>query len=657
MNPTRIISTGAFHGPMPAPEPVRQDTSPYRHEDAQALIRRVRVEYIRTPGLGIKEQVARRQLLQCLADPRNQATIDLQEACPLAVRDLPPQLARGLQASRVVLPALERTPAWLGQLANLDEIHVVAPCAPVFDARSLETLKRSCALHIRSSRCETLLLPEGADLHLESVRKQCEVIRTGLDGRAVRHEAHASSLYFKHPDRLDVCFNTLATWANGKEIVCRDLALFWLCLQFDGNTDLLYRISDLSQLASLVPEQIREEYKRLENSDGGEVVDGANFCRFCADLLEGAKLDAPMQGCLVLTPTHVMAMTWQACTGADGAPEFSLRFYEPNITLTHLHYKLSELQGLREGSDTLVANLLDNSGRSLSETCVRFLGVDRESRRAYALARHAPPERLDRILSATSLATWVMMVEGRDTAGMGYLGPRLLEEYGQCHLDFGQALDRLATRLKRDVPQPDGSIESEYTCSTRRLAMDGPEPLRAWSTLLVQLAALGAPYKKDDRKIFVWALRGLEAGMADAYRRESVGLVAAWCDLLAALADTGAIRAPRLLELLIANRKPRNQPDLNFGSLGCAGLTPEMRKLVVPVLNHPVFTRYRFRRMPALRKLRDEAQTTMPGPTPTQTLGLPPAEAPRKGTRPAKTRTQLTTPASPDPSANRRLQA
>ncbi|MDB5856102.1 MAG: secreted effector EspL [Herminiimonas sp.] len=334
------------------------------HQPPRALGVGVWAQYL-IPSLSARVLADRREIADIIdhAVRYGDGNLDFRHASAAALQALPGGALKLLsrQITGVTLPArLDALPRCLIRLSALRSIDVADCKTAELDLTpwDLDTLTVTGATKLR-----WISVNEGTIVSCPAPgirRKVC--VKLFRDGQPVGHTAAGSRRYIKMPARRQFNMNGRYPMPNGELAYCRHIGQWWFGAREirragkrSGDTDPASDMYQVLQSATLFQDALRgndaiQDFKDVDATGTrnilvaddmfGKVVE-QEFVRLCKSGLPATRQIR------VLSVTHAMGLELGAKNGAHGKPEYSLVFYDPNVSATHTRERYQCMREVR----------------------------------------------------------------------------------------------------------------------------------------------------------------------------------------------------------------------------------------------------------------------------------------------------------------------
>jgi hypothetical protein len=204
-------------------------------------------------------------------------------------------------------------------------------------------------------------------------RKVC--VNVYRDGKLLGHTAAGSRRYIKAPAQRTRNINDVYRMRNGERAVCRHIAAWWLGARaarradkesgsIDATRDIYSVLGKPDSFKNAVTEETQDKWAdalyfatrniMVGNDRFGEVVE-----REFREMRRGGI--PAMRQFYVKSSRHAMGLELTVKHGRNGKPEYSLVFYDPNMSATHVRIKYHQL---REARTVALTDLFTRPGRT-----------------------------------------------------------------------------------------------------------------------------------------------------------------------------------------------------------------------------------------------------------------------------------------------------
>jgi hypothetical protein len=275
------------------------------------------------------------------------------------------------QVSRIRLPAgLDALPRCLNRLPRLRSIEMAGCTALQIDVTrwDLDTLTITGRTELRwiDANEKTSVSCPAPGIR----RKVC--VNVYRDGKLVGHTAAGSRRYIKVPARREVNHNGVYTMRSGELAVCRHITTWWfgaraarraekLRGELDPSNDMYSALANRRSFQKAIARATNQRYhdafsgatrNLLVGNDKFGLVIEKEFRRM-------RRGDIPATSQFQMNSnTHAMGLELKVKNGRNGKPEYSLVFYDPNMSESHVRIKYHQCSAAR---NLTVTGLLQNS--------------------------------------------------------------------------------------------------------------------------------------------------------------------------------------------------------------------------------------------------------------------------------------------------------
>lgn len=330
--------------------------------------------YLR-PSLPAASLTNRTELAGIIRDAlrRGDAHLDLRNVSAAALKALPGATLKALapQVTGVTLPnGLDALPRCLNRLTGLRSIEMDKCMARSIDVTpwNLDTLTVTGVTELRwiaANEATSVSCPAPGIR-----RKIC--VNVYRDGKLLGHTAAGSRRYIKTQVRREVNRNGVYTMRDGQRAVCRHITTWWFgaraahrAEKLRGTTepaaDMYEVLRHRRTFRTVVFPDLHEQYYHaLENATRNIMVGNDKFGEVIEKEfrhMRRGELPATRRF-QVNSTTHAMGLELKVKNGRNGKPEYSLVFYDPNMSETHVRIKYHHY---REARGLTVTSLLNNS--------------------------------------------------------------------------------------------------------------------------------------------------------------------------------------------------------------------------------------------------------------------------------------------------------
>lgn len=277
--------------------------------------------------------------------------LDFHNASAAALQAVPGAAIKALarQATAVTLPAgLDGLPRCLNRLKALRSIEMAE-----YTARQIDVTRWDLDTLTVTGRTELRWIAANEDTRVSCPapgirRKVC--VNVYRDGKLLGHTAAGSRRYIKVLDGRALSINGVYTMRNGERAVCRHIAAWWLGARatrredkrsgtFDAANNIYAPLGNRDSFLNAVTEDTVGKWTdalysatrniMVGNDRFGEVVE--------REFRQMRKGDIPAtRQFYVKSARHAMALELGVKHGLNGKPEYSIVFYDPNVSKTHV---------------------------------------------------------------------------------------------------------------------------------------------------------------------------------------------------------------------------------------------------------------------------------------------------------------------------------
>lgn len=291
------------------------------------------------------------------------AHLDFQHVSAPALKALPGAALKALsrQVDGVTLPAgLDALPRCLNRLKGLRSIEMDQCVARQIDVTrwDLDTLTVTGPTALRWIDAN-----EGTRVSCPAPgirRKVC--VNVYRDGELLGHSAAGSRRYIKVPDRREINRNGLYRMRRGQLALCQSITAWWLGARaarhvakrsgtLDAASDMYAPLQNRRSFRRAITTDLEAQYDQalmhatrnnmVGNDRFGEVI-ANEFRRMRRSGIPAKKLFQANSN------THAMGLELTLKNGRNGKPEYSLVFYDPNMTTTHVRSTFHRTQDASE---------------------------------------------------------------------------------------------------------------------------------------------------------------------------------------------------------------------------------------------------------------------------------------------------------------------
>jgi hypothetical protein len=365
------INTGRSGATVPAGRVDKQAASDMR---PQAAVDDPWSHYLR-PSLPAANLARRTELAGIIRDAlrRGEGHLDLRNVSPAALKALPGATLKALapQVTGVALPTgLDALPRCLNRLTGLRSMEMAKCMARSIDVTpwNLDTLTITGVTELRwiaANEATSVSCPAPGIR-----RKIC--VNVYRDGKLQGHTAAGSRRYIKTPTRREVDRNGVYTMRDGQRAVCRHITTWWFGARAARRAEKLQGTTgpatDMYEVlrrrrtfrTAVFPDLHEQFYHALENATRNIMVGNDKFGVVIEKEFRNMRrgeLPATRKF-QVNSTTHAMGLELKVKSGRNGKPEYSLVFYDPNMSETHLRIKYHHY---REARGLTVTSLLNSS--------------------------------------------------------------------------------------------------------------------------------------------------------------------------------------------------------------------------------------------------------------------------------------------------------
>jgi hypothetical protein len=345
---TGRASSTASPGTQPRPAPAGDDLS----------------HFLR-PSLSAASLADRREVIGAIehAVRHGSTNLDFNNASAAALKALPGAALHALarQITGVTLPAgLDALPRCLNRLPRLRSIEMAGCTARQIDVTrwDLETLTVTGRTELRwidANESTSVSCPAPGIR-----RKVC--VNVYRDGKLLGHTAAGSQRYIKVPARREINRNGVYTMRSGELAVCRHITTWWfgartarraekLRGELDPSNDMYAALSSRRLFRNALTSATTQQYfNALEGATRNIMVGNDRFGQVVeSEFRRLRRGDIPATSQFQMnSSSHAMGLELKVKHGRKGKPEYSLVFYDPNMSTTHVRIKYHQCRGARD---------------------------------------------------------------------------------------------------------------------------------------------------------------------------------------------------------------------------------------------------------------------------------------------------------------------
>jgi hypothetical protein len=328
--------------------------------------------YYLRPSLPADRLAERREIIGVidLAAQQGDTQIDFQHVAPAALKAVPSRALKALARHVTGLklpPGLDALPRCLNRLKGLRSLEMAGCTAQQIDVTrwDLDTLTirgRNDLRWIAANEGTSVTCPAPGIR-----RKVC--VNVYRDGKLVGLTGAGSQRYIKVPARRDDNSNGAFAMSNGQPAFCQTITAWWLgarTIRHAGKrsgaikpaSDMYNVLKNRQSFRRAVTPEMETAYDAtashavrnimVGNDNFGKVIER----EFRQMRRGGVPARKPFQ---MNSIDHAMGLELQIKNGRNGKPEYSLVFFDPNVTTTHVRIKYRHS---REARDMTLTSLI-----------------------------------------------------------------------------------------------------------------------------------------------------------------------------------------------------------------------------------------------------------------------------------------------------------
>jgi hypothetical protein len=316
------------------------------------------------PSLSEASLAERREIIGMIerAVLQGDTHLDFQNTNAVALKAVPGAALKALarQVTGVTLPGgLNALPRCLNRLKGLKSIEMTACMARQIDVTpwDLDTLTITGRAELRwvAANDSTRVSCSAPGIR----RKVC--VNVYRDGKLLGHTAAGSQRYIKVPARRNANMNGALPMLDGRIAFCQSITAWWLGARAERHagkrsgatnpaSDMYCVLKNSRSFRRAVTGDMEKQYDEalvhatrnimVGNDRFGEVIE-TEFRRMRRGGIPAQKLFQ------VNSIEHAMGLELKVKNGRNGKPEYSLVFYDPNVSITHVRIKYHQAREAR----------------------------------------------------------------------------------------------------------------------------------------------------------------------------------------------------------------------------------------------------------------------------------------------------------------------